>query len=229
MVNKKIQKECKGCGDKFLIYKCAIKRGRGQFCSKKCNIDALILWVKRYHLGNNSKTSCVCVYCDKSFLAYPAHKRKLCSRICMGKWFSENLKGEQNGNWQGGLPKCLNCKKQLTSYSAMFCKKCMRGEHSNAWKGGTTTQDKLERARFKKEMQKLIFERDNYTCQICSVRGIALQVDHIQRWSKYVELRFSIDNCRTLCVACHYKITFNKEMPKNIKTWGQNLKEGLVV
>lgn len=93
------------------------------------------------------------------------------------------------------------------------------------WKGRSTF-DYRERRRFRVVMQKLIFERDDYTCQLCGVRGIDLQVDHIQSWAEYIELRFSMDNCRTLCAKCHYEITFKKPMPKNIKAWGHNLLKG---
>jgi hypothetical protein len=102
------------------------------------------------------------------------------------------------------------------------------GEKSHFWKGGVSKlnykKELLERIRFRNTIQKQVFERDNYTCQICSQYGGDLQVDHIQEWSEYVELRFNIDNCRTLCMKCHYFITFGKPMPKNIKTWGNNLK-----
>lgn len=97
------------------------------------------------------------------------------------------------------------------------------GEKAAHWKGGITTKDKLEREKFRREMQKLIFERDDYTCQMCGIKGQKMQVDHIQSWADYVELRFSMDNCRTLCMDCHYFITFGKKKPKNI-IWGHNLK-----
>ena len=74
-------------------------------------------------------------------------------------------------------------------------------------------------------MRKEILERDKYTCQLCNQRGGYLQVDHIQKWSKYSIIRFSMDNCRTLCMSCHYLVTYNKSMPKNIKTWGHNFKQ----
>jgi hypothetical protein len=87
------------------------------------------------------------------------------------------------------------------------------------WKGGITPINHLERGKFQFYIQKQVLKRDNFTCQICGIKGGRLNVDHIQKWSEYVEGRFCIDNCRTLCVKCHYKITFGKPMSKESK-WG---------
>lgn len=35
------------------------------------------------------------------------------------------------------------------------------------------------------------------------------------------------DNCQTLCMGCHYKKTFNKELP-NGTVWGHNLKKATI-
>lgn len=104
-------------------------------------------------------------------------------------------------------------------------KKCpqLAKEKNPAWKGGVRDKNHIERRRFQKEVQKTVFERDNYTCQVCDQRGGDLQVDHIQSWTEYVDLRFDIDNCRTLCVKCHYKITFGKPMPPEVRAWGHNI------
>ena len=59
--------------------------------------------------------------------------------------------------------------------------------------------------------RKAVFERDNWTCQACNVRGGTLNADHIKPFYLFPELRFSLDNGRTLCVACHRKTA----------TWGR--------
>lgn len=98
----------------------------------------------------------------------------------------------------------------------------LQGIEINQWINFKLGENKLERKKFQDQMQKQVFERDNYTCQLCGQIGGKLQVDHIQSWADYVILRFSMDNCRTLCMACHYKITFGRNMPENVENWGHH-------
>jgi 5-methylcytosine-specific restriction endonuclease McrA len=86
--------------------------------------------------------------------------------------------------------------------------------------GEKTPINLLERRKFAQTIRKEVLKRDDYTCQMCGERGGKLQVDHIQPWAEYVEGRFSMDNCRTLCQSCHYKITFGKNMKEQSKSWG---------
>lgn len=97
------------------------------------------------------------------------------------------------------------------------------GELNPTWKGGVTSYNKMERKRFRKTVLQKVLERDSYTCQMCGEIGGFLQVDHIQPWSDCIEGRFNIENCRTLCMRCHYYITFGREMPNNITNWGHGL------
>lgn len=89
---------------------------------------------------------------------------------------------------------------------------------------GITSQNKLERAEFLRTMQPLVLARDNYTCQTCDQYNGYLHVDHIKGWADYPELRFDMDNCRTLCRACHYYVTFKRTLPIT-STWGIVKKE----
>ena len=80
----------------------------------------------------------------------------------------------------------------------------MRGEKSNGWKGGVTPinakiRDSLEY----KLWREAIFKRDNFTCQWCRQVGGNKNVDHIKMFAFYPELRFDINNGRTLCENCH--------------------------
>lgn len=84
---------------------------------------------------------------------------------------------------------------------------------------GITSQNRLERNRFRVQIQPLVLARDNYTCQMCDQYSGYLHVDHIKGWAEYPELRFNMDNCRTLCRVCHFYITFKRKLPTT-STWG---------
>lgn len=98
---------------------------------------------------------------------------------------------------------------------------CNSGDAHWNWKGGITTEHDSQRAKFKQTTQKKVFQKDNYTCQICYQYGGNLQADHIKSWSKHPKLRFRVSNCRTLCMACHYYVTFKRKLPKGV-VWGHN-------
>jgi len=157
-----------------------------------------------------------------------------------GKGFQEGHTPWNKGN---GIRKmCIECNKEFVvrpcrEKTAMYCsKKCAGKQRTNIslyqktkWEKlmqsgyvPISSKDRLERIRFRHEMQKSVFERDSYTCQICGTHK-DLQVDHIQKWSDYVELRFNMDNCRTLCKSCHYQITFGRPIPDEKMEWGHNL------
>lgn len=98
------------------------------------------------------------------------------------------------------------------------------GVNNKNWKGGTQSESSKQRVGFGRYSVPRVFERDDYTCQICLARNgngkkIILHVDHIKRWADYPELRFNMDNCRTVCRPCHYYLTFKKDMPAKCK-WG---------
>lgn len=88
------------------------------------------------------------------------------------------------------------------------------------WKGGTSLKQRPVWTSEYQDWRSSVFERDNFTCVICEKKGGYLNADHIQSWAQYPELRYEVNNGRTLCVACHYFETFSKPMPKGSK-WGR--------
>lgn len=48
-----------------------------------------------------------------------------------------------------------------------------------------------------------VFIRDNRTCILCGYTGQNINADHIKPFAYFPELRFAIDNGRTLCIPCH--------------------------
>jgi 5-methylcytosine-specific restriction endonuclease McrA len=83
----------------------------------------------------------------------------------------------------------------------------LRGEKHPFWKGGNSrTKDKIIRQSVEYKLwRKAVFERNKYACIWCGLRGGRLNADHIKPFALYPELRFAIDNGRTLCVPCHQK------------------------
>ena len=190
-------RDCSVCKSKFRLSPCFVK-DKYKNRGKYCS---------RKCMAKGFETSIFkyCLICNKKFKVYLSQlkfgTRNYCSHRCKGIAHKANVKGSKN-----------------PMYGRIR-------ELSPRWKGGIRS-DYLERRRFHREIQKVVFERDNYTCQICGIRGIALQVDHIKPWAKYMELRFEIKNCRTLCFRCHYFITFGKPIAKNVKGWGHNFFKG---
>lgn len=128
-----------------------------------------------------------------------------------------------------GIPHTEEHKKKIgqsnkITYSSVELRKKMsdiqKGDKSYWWKGGIT--DSLIQIRNGldyKLWRESVYKRDDYTCVFCGERGGELNADHIKSFALYPELRFAIDNGRTLCVECHRKTdTFGgKSKSKNAK------------
>lgn len=88
-----------------------------------------------------------------------------------------------------------------------------KGENNPMWQGGKTEKHLLIRMSLEYRLwRKAVYERDNYTCIWCGDnKGNNLEADHIKPFYLFPELRFAIDNGRTLCIECH----------KTTKTYGR--------
>lgn len=103
-----------------------------------------------------------------------------------------------------------------------------RGKGNSNWKGGIAKKRHIEMGRIEYKLWRTkVFTKDNYTCQFCKEVGVYLHADHIKSWATHPKLRYEINNGRSLCRMCHYKITFGKDMDKNSK-WAHKTASGYV-
>ena len=91
----------------------------------------------------------------------------------------------------------------------------LKGEKHWNWKGGVSKDKKQYFDLDYKLWREAVFERDNYTCQMCgnkSSKGnaVILNAHHIERFVDNEYLRFDVNNGITLCEECH-KLTYGKE------------------
>lgn len=102
------------------------------------------------------------------------------------------------------------------------CKKCYwlfaLAENNPNWQGGKTSlNNRIRRSKNYKEWRFQVFKRDDFTCKECGIKGIYLEADHIKPFSFYPELRFNLNNGRTLCRDCHLQYGWRKTKENLIK------------
>lgn len=146
----------------------------------------------------------------------PEHIAKRTAHVIGNKWnvgkkqSKETIEKRVNSN--KGKKRTAETKKKISlSHTGMkkpWAKVLPRyGADNCNWKGGITPINRKIRASLEYKLwRKAVFERDKYTCIFGGKEhGSKLNADHIKPFSLYPELRFAIDNGRTLCEDCHRK------------------------
>jgi len=151
-----------------------------------------------------------CQQCGATFAKYPKETyaqfevRKFCGKECR----KAGIRGiARTPNLQVPIP-CQQCGTAFMAAPWQIKagrKFCGRPCADKARDQGRTPMAKRERESAEMRAWRLaVFERDDWTCQECGVRGGAeLNADHIKPFALFPELRFDVDNGRTLCVPCH--------------------------
>jgi len=128
------------------------------------------------------KITLECRYCNGKFEVYRSWKfRKCCSKKCDGLYRKSVRMGRER----------------------------MLGKLNPMWRGGDS--DKERRSADYKDWRIEVFKRDGFTCQGCGYfngcgeKRRDLNAHHIVPWIESIELRYEVDNGKTLCVPCHIK------------------------
>ena len=192
--------KCDNCGKFVYKPKNEIKRYKKHYCSVKCRKTIMTDEIKKkISLGNKGKKRTK-EYCINASLIRKGQK----------SWNKglKNIHSEEGkiriGNiWRGKhLPEYVKEKMSLSH----------KEEKAYQWKGGISIINYGLRKSFPyRKWRKSVFERDNYTCQICGKRGNKLNAHHISEWANYEDLRFDINNGITLCKECHIGLVNKKE------------------
>ena len=187
-------KNCLQCNEIMYRYKKSeAERPNWNFCSKSCR--TIYDNIKRTKGIDGYKN---CKNCDKQFSFRKSLKvRGIKSKIHgnVGAINQEFCSFDCSINWRNKF----NNPMKIDSI-----KEKISGSNNYNWKGGITPiNTQIRKSTEYKLWRTLVFERDSWTCVWCKQVGCKIEADHIKPFSQFPELRFDIDNGRTLCVTCH--------------------------
>lgn len=162
--------------------------------------------ISKAHLSRGLSWYKECEDCGKEFKVYNYRPdARFCSSKCRAKIIMPTNLRTGSIPWNKGLSR-------LTDTRLDKIAKDRSGDKNWQWAGGISKSHKVSwGSAIHKAWRKAVFERDEYTCQICFKRGAELQADHIKCFAHHPDIRYELSNGRTLCKSCH-KTTSNYGM-----------------
>ncbi len=142
-----------------------------------------------------------CEYCNKELTKRQQYnKQRFCSSKCRSLKLPMPPRPSRLGcsPWNKGLTMLTDNRIKVMSQNRTGKKNWMY-EH-----GKSKAHRTLWGTAIHKAWRKAVFERDNYTCVLCTSGG-QLNADHIKCFAHNQDLRYEVSNGRTLCVPCHKK------------------------
>lgn len=183
--------KCKVCNKIFHVWPSKIKDG-ATYCSRDC-----------YY---KSRIGVVCKFKGKKV------NRKSAKNNLTEEGRLKMIERNKNRIWTPEMKERLKNRKRPDWIY-------FRGDKNPNWRHDKTDSERLMALRKTRDYEiwrQAVFKRDNYKCIWCGDdKGGNLNADHIKPFAYYPELRFAIDNGRTLCERCH----------KTTDTWGGKAKK----
>jgi 5-methylcytosine-specific restriction endonuclease McrA len=98
----------------------------------------------------------------------------------------------------------------LTNYiSGVRCRSCgiqkISGENNYLYDASKTQKERDTKRQYTEysTWRKKVYERDDYTCKCCGIKGASLNAHHLESYAHNPNLRTELDNGVTLCKKCH--------------------------
>ena len=95
--------------------------------------------------------------------------------------------------------------KDLTTGKTKSCGCLQSGKSSSNYNPDLTDEERIIKRNYPeyREWRKAVYERDNYTCQICGQIGGKLNAHHLESYNSNPKLRTKLSNGATTCDKCH--------------------------
>ena len=202
--SKKYSKKCLQCGKEF---KTSDKNCK--FCSQECYGK----WKSKNYKGElnhrYNRVKIKCSYCGKDIFRIPSHVKgnsNFCNNDCRNKYHREVIKCDYCG--KEFSIKHSKLKRSNKHFCSVECQKQFQSilEHNPNYNPNLTDAEREKGRHIEgyNDFIKGVYERDNYTCQICGDdKGRNLNAHHLNGYNWYKEGRTDVNNGITLCDKCH--------------------------
>lgn len=195
---------CLRCGKDIKTTKYRREKGHDKYCSRKCA---------------NPPKFFTCLNCKKEFRRSPSSNAIYCSKQCCNLSSDRRENARKNMVLQMSDPVkrsrfLQGIAKRTSDPSWRASKHFQKGALHPRYKGNA--RNRYEDYEYKK-WRKEVYQRDQYSCQRCGAKGVALEAHHVQHWATHPELRYEVSNGISLCLLCHATVHGREFKPRTYK------------